>query len=69
MADSYLFLNDYPFINRCETFANFIDGGKTLLSKDLFNSEYKTSVKMSEFDLITFVGISIWYIGILKCFR
>ena len=40
------------------TFANFIDGGKTLVSKDLLNSEYKASVKMSEFDLITFVGIS-----------
>ena len=24
---------------------------------------------MSEFDLITFVGISVWYIRILKCFR
>ena len=40
------------------TFANFIDGGKTLVSKDLLNSEYKASVKMSELDLITFVGIS-----------
>ena len=27
-------------------------------TKDLLNSEYKVSVKMSEFDLITFVRIS-----------
>ena len=40
------------------TFANFIDGGKTLVYKDLLNSEYKASVKMSGWDLITFVGIS-----------
>ena len=31
---------------------------KARVSKDLLNSEYKASVKMSEFDLITFVGIS-----------
>ena len=31
---------------------------KALVPKDLLNSEYKVSVKMSELDLITFVGIS-----------
>ena len=39
-------------------FANFIDGEKTLISKDLLNLEYKASVKMSELDLITYVSIS-----------
>ena len=33
-------------------------GGKTLVSKDLLNWEYKASVKMSEFGLLTFVGTS-----------
>ena len=36
---------------------NFIDGGKILLSKDLLNSEYKASAKMSELDFKTFVDI------------
>ena len=31
---------------------------KTLVSKDLLNAEYKASVKISEFDLMTFIGIS-----------
>ena len=35
-----------------------MDGGKTLVSKDLLNLEYKASVKMSEIDFIAFVGIS-----------
>ena len=35
----------------------YTDGGKTLVSKDLLISD-KASAKMSEFDLITFVGIS-----------
>ena len=47
-----------PFLWTGVTFANFIDGGKTLIHKDLLNSEYKASVKMSESDLINFVGIS-----------
>ena len=47
-----------PFLWTGVTFANFIDGGKTLVSEDLLNSEYKASVTMSEFDLITSVGIS-----------
>ena len=47
-----------PFLCAGVTFANFIHGGKRLASKDLLNSEYKASVKMSEVGLIIFVGIS-----------
>ena len=47
-----------PFLWIGVTFANFMDGGKTLVSKDLLNLEYKVSVKMSEIDFIAFVGIS-----------
>ena len=47
-----------PFLWTGVTFANFIDGGKTVVSKDLSNSEYKASIKMYELDLITFVCIS-----------
>ena len=48
-------------MNKC-AFANFIDGGKTLVSKDLLNSEYNASIQMSELDVITYVGLSeSWY--------
>ena len=63
LADRYLsFSERLPCLWRGATFANFIDDGKTLASKDLLNSEYKASVKMSELDLISFVStLESWH--------
>ena len=56
------FFERLPFLWTGVTFANFIDDGKTPASKNLLNSEYKASVKISELGLIAFVGMSeFWH--------